>query len=62
MAEQTGIWVSHITVRAYLKAPGTVLSRPQHKITSPDPAYEIKKRTVASVQSRGYSVRTSRVL
>jgi transposase len=44
MAEQTGIRVSHITVRAYLKAAGIVLSRPQHTITSPDPAYEVKKR------------------
>lgn len=44
MAEQTGIRVSHITVRAYLKANGIVLSRPQHKITSPDPEYEVKKR------------------
>jgi transposase len=44
MADQTGIRVSHITVRAYLKANGIVLSRPQHKITSPDPEYEVKKR------------------
>lgn len=44
MAELTGIRVSHITVRAYLKAADIVLSRPQHKITSPDPAYEVKKR------------------
>lgn len=44
MAEQTGIRVSHITVRAYLKAADIVLSRPQHKITSPDPEYEVKKR------------------
>ncbi len=44
LAEQTGIRVSHITVRAYLKAADIVLSRPQHKITSPDPEYEVKKR------------------
>lgn len=44
MAEQTGIRVSHITVRAYLKAADIVLSRPQHKITSPDPEYEVQKR------------------
>jgi transposase len=37
MAERTG-------VRVYLKAAGIVLSRPQHKITSPDPEYEVKKR------------------
>jgi transposase len=44
MAEQTGIRVSHVTVRAHLKTAGIVLSRPQHKITSPDPEYEVKKR------------------
>ncbi len=44
MAERTSIRVSHITVRAYLKAADIVLSRPQHKITSPDPEYEVKKR------------------
>ena len=44
MAERTSIRVSHITVRAHLKAADIVLSRPQHKITSPDPEYEVKKR------------------
>jgi transposase len=44
MAEQTGIRVSYVTVRAHLKTAGIVLSRPQHKITSPDPEYEVKKR------------------
>ncbi len=44
MAEQTGIRVEAETVRIYLKAADIVLSRPQHKITSPDPEYEVKKR------------------
>ncbi len=44
MAEQTGIRVEAETVRVYLKTAGIVLSRPQHKITSPDPEYEVKKR------------------
>jgi transposase len=44
MAEQTGIRVSDETVRHYLIAADIVLSRPQHKITSPDPEYEVKKR------------------
>ncbi len=44
MAEETGIRVSDETVRRYLIAAGIVLSRPQHKITSPDPEYEVKKR------------------
>ena len=44
MAAQTGIRVSGETVRRYLVANDIVLSRPQHKITSPDPEYEVKKR------------------
>lgn len=44
LAEETGIRVSDETVRRYLQAEGIVLSRPQHKISSPDPEYEIKKR------------------
>lgn len=44
MDEQTGIHVSYESVRAVLKAGGIVLSRPQHTITSPDPAYKVKKR------------------
>lgn len=44
MAEQTGERVSSESVRRYLKHGGIVLSRPQHKISSPDPEYEVKKR------------------
>lgn len=44
MAEQTGTRVSGETVRRYLIAANIVLSRPQHKITSPDPEYAVKKR------------------
>lgn len=44
LAEQTGLRVSYETVRQTLKKGGIVLSRPQHKITSPDPEYEVKKR------------------
>ncbi|MEO8396818.1 MAG: helix-turn-helix domain-containing protein [Chloroflexota bacterium] len=44
MAEETGIRVSDETVRRYLEVEGIVLSRPQHKISSPDPDYEVKKR------------------
>lgn len=44
MAEQTSIRVSYETVRKLLKAGEIVLSRPQHKITSPDPEYMVKKR------------------
>lgn len=49
MAEQTGIRVSGETVRRYLVATDIVLSRPQHKITSPDPEHAVKK-TVEDVR------------
>ncbi len=44
MAEQTGIRVSYETIRRVLHAADIVLSRPQHKINSPDPEYLVKKR------------------
>lgn len=44
MAEQTGIRVSYETIRRVLHAADIVLSRPQHKINSPDPEYVVKKR------------------
>lgn len=44
LAEATGIRVSDETVRRHLADVGIVLSRPQHKISSPDPEYEVKKR------------------
>ncbi len=44
MAEQTGIRVAMETVRLHLKQAEIVMSRPQHKISSPDPEYQVKKR------------------
>ena len=44
MAEETGIRVSPETVRLHLAKHEIVISRPQHKISSPDPEYEVKKR------------------
>ena len=44
LAEETGIRVSDETVRLHLLTGGIKMSRPQHKITSPDPEYELKKR------------------
>lgn len=44
MAEQTGIRISYETVRLVLKSGEIVLSRPQHKVSSPDPEYLVKKR------------------
>jgi transposase len=44
LAERTGIRVSDETVRRALKRAGSVLSRPQHRISSPDPDYALNKR------------------
>jgi transposase len=44
LAEETGIRVSHETVRRELAKEGIVFSRPQHTISSPDPEYKVKKR------------------
>jgi len=44
LAEQTGLGVSGETVPHALKNARIVMSRPQHKTTSPDPEYEVKKR------------------
>ncbi len=44
LAEETGLRVSYETVRRYLAQAGIVMSRPQHKVSSPDPDYEVKKR------------------
>ncbi len=44
LAEETGIRVEAETVRMHLKKAEIVLSRPQHKISSPDPEYLVKKR------------------
>lgn len=46
MAEQTGVRICPEAVRKHLKAKGIVVSRPQHKISSPDPDYEVKKKEV----------------
>lgn len=43
LAEQTGIGLSGEGVRQQLKTMEIVLSPPQHKISSPDPEYLVKK-------------------
>lgn len=43
LAEKTGLRVSDETVRQILKKADIVLSRPQHKISRPDPEYQVKK-------------------
>ena len=44
LAEETGQRVSIETMRQLLRRNEIVLSRPQHKISSPDPEYAVKKR------------------
>jgi transposase len=44
LAEETGIRVKAETVRLHLAKREIVLSRPQHRISSPDPEYAVKKR------------------
>jgi transposase len=44
LAEQTGMRASYETVRQVLKAGEIVLSRPQQKVSRPDPEYLVKKR------------------
>jgi transposase len=44
MAEETGQRFSTVTVSRILAAHDIVLSRPQHKVSSSDPEYEVKKR------------------
>lgn len=44
LAEETGLRFSDETIRRLLKKNDIVMSRPQHKITSPDPEYTLKKR------------------
>ena len=51
MAEETGLRFSPETVRLILKANDIVISRPQHKVSSPDPEYEVKKRRLKSSET-----------
>ncbi|MCB9306306.1 MAG: helix-turn-helix domain-containing protein [Lewinellaceae bacterium] len=44
MAKHTGMVLSRETIRRHLKEKGITFSRPQHKISSPDPDYEVKKK------------------
>jgi transposase len=58
LAEHTGIRVSDETVRRALKHAGIVLSRPQHKISSPDPEYAVKKRRLRTPATTGNPARS----
>jgi transposase len=44
LAEKIGVRIGIETMRQGLKKAEIVLSRPQHKISSPDPEYQVKKR------------------
>lgn len=56
LAQETGIRVSDETVRRHLGQAGIVLSRPQHKISSPDPDYLLKKRRSSRHETTSYPV------
>ena len=43
-AEETGQRVDLVTLRQLLKRNAIVLSRPQHKMSRPDPSRGLKKR------------------
>lgn len=51
MAEEMGFRFSTETVRLILKDNDIVMSRPQHKVSSPDPEYEVKKRRLKSSET-----------
>ena len=44
LKEKTQITVADETIRTHLKANGISFSRPQHKVSSPDPEYLVKKK------------------
>jgi transposase len=52
MAEQTGLTVSPETVRRLLALHEIVFSQPQHTISSPDPDYALKKRTIEEIRGQ----------
>jgi len=52
MAEQTGISVSTETIRRLLARHEIVFSQPQHTISSPDPDYAQKKKTIEETRDQ----------
>ena len=46
LAEETGLHISFETVRRKLAKEDILFSRPQHTISSPDPDYQVKKKTI----------------
>lgn len=51
MAEETGHRFSAVTVSRILAKHDIVMSRPQHKVSSPDPEYEVKKRRLKNSEA-----------
>jgi transposase len=51
LGEEFDISLSKATIQRLLADNGIVFSRPQHKITSPDPEYEVKKRRLKNSAS-----------
>jgi len=59
MAEETGLRFSTETVRLILRDNDIVISRPQHKVSSPDPEYELKKRRLKSNETTQNQAKSS---
>ncbi len=51
LTDTTGITVSDETLRTHLLAQGFSFSRPQHKVSSPDPDYVQKKRRLKTQET-----------
>ena len=52
LKDKTQITVSDETIRAHLRAHGISFSRPQHKVSSPDPEYVVKKKRSKQHETR----------
>ncbi len=51
LKDKTNITVSNETLRTHLRAHGISFSRPQHKVSSPDPEYAQKKRRLSTQET-----------
>ncbi len=51
LKDKTQITVSDETIRTHLRAQGISFSRPQHKVSSPDPEYLVKKKRLKQCET-----------
>jgi transposase len=52
LTERTGVTVSSETIRGLLALHEIVFSQPQHTISSPDPDYAVKKKTIEEIRDQ----------